>query len=119
MWAGIGLWDAANKRYLTPAGGTGTAASPAAFYNVAFRTNEPAQKPTEGTNVLQNAAWWRDRDQGTALAAGDITTMHADVSFKRLAQRGTGKPAVPRPGPVGRIPPSPLPPAPGAGLSPA
>jgi hypothetical protein len=103
MWAGVGLWDAANKRYLAPPGGTGTAAKPAAFYNVAFRTSEPVQKPTEGANVLQNAAWWRDRDQGTALAAGDITKLHADVSFRKLARRVRDNHRVPRTGAMDRI----------------
>src|SRR3954463_15835429 len=103
MWAGVGLWDAANKHYLNPPGGTGTASDPAAFYNVAFRTSEPAQKPTEGTNVLENAAWWRDRDQGTALAAGDISKLHADVSFRKLARRTTDNRRVPRRGAMDRI----------------
>jgi predicted esterase len=106
IWAGVGLWDAASKGYLTPPGGTGTAANPAAFYNVAFRTSEPAQKPTEGTNVLENAAWWRDRDQGTALAAGDISALHADVSFRKLARRTTDNRRVPHTGAMDRILPS-------------
>jgi hypothetical protein len=103
MWAGVGLWDTANKRYLPPPGGTGTASAPAAFFNVAFRTKEPMQKPTEGTNVLENAAWWRDRDQGTALAAGDISKLHADVSFRKLARRATDNRRVPRKGAMDRI----------------
>jgi hypothetical protein len=103
LWAGVGLWDAANKRYLPPPGGAGTASDPAAFYNVAFRTKEPHQKPTEGTNVLENAAWWRDRDQGTALAAGDITKLHADVSFRKLARHATDNRRVPRRGAMDRI----------------
>src|SRR2546421_4286859 len=43
--AGVGLWDKVNGRYLLPQtaadathpGGAGTAVSPAAFFNVAFR----------------------------------------------------------------------------------
>src|SRR4051794_33136710 len=103
MWAGVGLWDGANKRYLAPPGGTGTAAKPAAFYNVAFRTKEPAQKVTEGNEAITNAAWWRDRQQGTALASGDISALHADVSFRKLARRTRDNSRVPRTGPMDRI----------------
>jgi predicted esterase len=111
LWAGVGLWDAQAGKYLLPQGsadsshpgGAGPKSDAAAFFNVAFRTEEPVQKPTEGANVLQNAAWWRDRTQGTALAAGDITALHADVSFKRLARRVTDNRAIPRTGPMDRI----------------
>ena len=103
LWAGVGLWDAANGRYLLPSGGTGTATSPAAFFNVAFRTKEPVQKPTEGLAAVETAAWWRDRDQGTALAAGDISGLHADVSFRKLARRVRDDSRVPRKGAMDRI----------------
>jgi hypothetical protein len=111
LWAGVGLWDAQNKRYLLPQasadathpGGAGSASKPAAFFNVAFRANEPAQKSTEGTAVLDNAAWWRDRVQGTALAAGDISALHADVSFRKLARRVRDDRRVPRHGAMDRI----------------
>lgn len=114
LWAGIGLWDAAGKRYLLPQssadsthpGGAGTATAPAAFFNVAFRTGEPAQKPTEGSDVLTNAAWWRDRTQGTALSAGDISALHADVSFRKLARRARDDSRIPRTGAMDRILPS-------------
>src|SRR5437899_10034503 len=47
--AGVGLWDKANGRYLLPQaaadaahpGGAGTAVSPPAFFNVAFRYDQP------------------------------------------------------------------------------
>ena len=47
--AGVGLWDKANDRYLLPQptadathpGGSGTAVNPPAFFNVAFRFDEP------------------------------------------------------------------------------
>ena len=114
LWAGIGLWDAQAKKYLLPQGGAdsshpggaGTASSPAAFFNVAFRTKEPAQKPTEGMNAITTAAWWRDRMQGTVLAAGDISALHADVAFGKLARRATDNSKVPRSGPMDRILPS-------------
>jgi predicted esterase len=50
-----------------------------------------------------DAAWWRDHDQGHALAAGDLTPFHADVSFKKLRARVHDDSAVPRTGPIDRI----------------
>ncbi|MEA2352640.1 MAG: hypothetical protein QOJ14_1054 [Thermoleophilaceae bacterium] len=112
--AGVGLWDKANKRYLLPQGsagastpgGAGGASAPAAFYNVAFRRHEPAQKPTEGAAVITSAAWWRDRAQGTALAAGDISRFAARVSFRKLARHRRDERGVPKTGPLDRILPS-------------
>src|SRR5207247_9907294 len=51
--AGVGLWDKASGRYLLPQaaadaahpGGAGAAVSPAAFFNVAFRYDEPMPAP--------------------------------------------------------------------------
>src|SRR5204862_1984260 len=62
--AGVGLWDGANKRYLLPQasadeshpGGAGGASKPGAFFNVAFRTHEPMESPTEGLAVVTNPA---------------------------------------------------------------
>jgi hypothetical protein len=107
--AGVGLWDKEAGKYLIPgashsetaAGGGGSGA--AAFFNVAFRTKEPFQKPEAGTDVLLNAAWWRDRAQGTALAAGDISPFFAKVSFRKLRRKATDNSRVPRTGPMDRI----------------
>ncbi len=112
--AGVGLWDSANDRYLLPQqsadgshpGGAGSASDPAAFFNIAFRPREPVQKPTEGVAVVTTAAWWRDRAQGTALAAGDISPFHANVDFAKLAGHVRDNHAVPRTGPMDRILPS-------------
>src|SRR5204863_6941420 len=69
--AAAGLWDAANSRYLIPGttatattpGGAGTnVANPPAFFNVAFRYNEPNPIGTTFTR-------WRDGVQGSTLAA--------------------------------------------------
>ena len=108
---GVGLWDAAEERYLLPAerrdattpGGAGAAADPAAFFNVAFRTDEPVQEPTEGADVVVDPAWWRDRAQGTSLAAGDISEFFAKVSFRKLARRVRDNSRVPKTGPMDRI----------------
>lgn len=88
--AGAGLWDGVNNRYLLPAalssatrpGGAGLALTPAAFFNVAFRYNEPARgllAPAVGDTG------WREHAQSLALAAGDITPFHAHVDFAKLA----------------------------------
>jgi hypothetical protein len=108
---GVGLWDRSSNSYLLPRliadtthpGGAGLAAHPAAFFNVAFRSHEPAPSVTESANAVLNAAWWRDRAQGQALASGDISQFFANVSFAKLARKLTDNSAVPRTGPIDRI----------------
>jgi predicted esterase len=109
--AGVGLWDKANNRYLLPQssadpthpGGAGGTSKPAAFFNVAFRTREAVQQPTEGIAVVTTAAWWRDRNQGTALAANDISHQFNNVSFGMLRQRVRDERNVPKHGAMDRI----------------
>jgi dienelactone hydrolase len=109
--AGVGLWDKEAEQYLLPQpsadgstpGGSGSASAPAAFFNVAFRTDEPFQRPTEGNDVVLNSAWWRDRAQGNALAAGDISDFFANVSFRKLARRVRDDSKIPKTGPMDRI----------------
>ena len=88
--AGAGLWDAANGRYLLPAvlssaarpGGSGLSLAPAAFFNVAFRYNEPAK----GALIAAlGDTTWREHAQSVALAFGDITPFFASVDFGKLA----------------------------------
>ncbi len=110
---GVGLWDKAHGRYLLPQqtasatapGGAGTGTHPAAFFNVAFRSNrqEPLPSPTAGTAVATDARWWRDAAQGTALAKGNISRFFADVSFAKLSRRVTDNSKVPTTGPLDRI----------------
>jgi len=65
--AGVGLWDLANNRYLIPVltatatspGGAGTLTRPPAFFNVAFRFNEPMPNPNQLTNTGASS-WWRE-----------------------------------------------------------
>jgi hypothetical protein len=109
--AGVGLWDKANNRYLLPQGsadathpgGAGNAANPSAFFNVAFRNDEPMPVIKDVFNTAQSAAWWRDKEQGQQLAAGDISNLHADVDFTRLAAGVNDDSAVPQNGPFDRI----------------
>src|SRR5436190_10392867 len=114
--AGVGLWDKANGRYLLPQaaadaahpGGAGAAVSPAAFFNVAFRYDEPMPAPGDPAGTATGPAWWRDKHQGEALAAGDLSAFHADVDFAKLAAAVNddmpGQPGgVPQTGPIDRI----------------
>ena len=114
--AGVGLWDKANGRYLLPQaaadtahpGGAGTAVSPAGFFNVAFRYDEPMPEVGDPTGTATGPAWWRDKHQGEALAAGDLSAFHADVDFAKLAAAVNddmpGQPGgVPQTGPMDRI----------------
>jgi predicted esterase len=125
MAAGVGLWNSASGRYLLPGpvasatqpGGAGTATNPAAFFNVAFRTAEPLPSVTAETGAITDAAWWRDEEQGTALANGDISPLYANVNFAKLAAGVTDNSGVPTTGPMDRILASHFEPAQGANFS--
>ncbi len=114
--AGVGLWNKAAGRYLTPAnaatagrpGGAAGLSNPAAFFNVAFRFSEPWQHTYPPGSVFNDPAWWRDRQQGTRLAESDLSPFYARVDFAKLEARVTdnqyGLPSgVPRGGPMDRI----------------
>jgi pimeloyl-ACP methyl ester carboxylesterase len=109
--AGVGLWDKGAGRYLLPQaaadedtpGGAGSASDPAAFFNVALRRREPFTSPTEGLDAIANASWWRDRAQGTTLAAGDISRFATKVNFGKLRRRVRDDRGVPKRGPINRI----------------
>jgi C-terminal binding-module, SLH-like, of glucodextranase len=114
--AGVGLWNQGTDRYLPPGpaadathpGGADGLSDPTAFFNVAFRFDEPWQHPYPPDSVFTDPAWWRDRRQGTALASGDLTPFHAAVDFGKLERRVTdnrhGEPGgVPLTGPMDRI----------------
>ena len=114
MEMGVGLWDKATRQYLLPGpsatsntpGGAGTAPHPAAFFDTAFRTHEPMPDLHEPDSVpltAKNPAWWRDADQGQALAAGDIASLAAYVNFGKLRAGVTDDSAVPSTGPMDRI----------------
>jgi hypothetical protein len=108
--AGVGLWDNANGKYLIPQqnadathpGGAGNLSAPSAFFNVAFRTAEPTPAPNDPVNTA-SPAWWRDRAQGSALAAGSIGDFGVNVDFNKLAARTDDESAVPTTGPMDRI----------------
>jgi MYXO-CTERM domain-containing protein len=112
--AGVGLWDAAAGKYLLPQqsssattpGGSGTLSTPAAFFNVAFREGEkPAAvaHPTPSSSPEPTVCMWRDCNQAAALAGNDISALHDDVDFARLAAGGTDMSGVPVTGSIDRI----------------
>ena len=109
--AGVGPWDKASGRYLLPQqsadathpGGSGTAVNPPGFFNVAFRFSEPMPQVGDVAGTAQSAAWWRDRDQGDALRSGDISALHANVDFRKLAANTSDESGVPQSGPMDRI----------------
>ncbi len=123
--AGVGLWDGAHHRYLLPQavadathpGGGGTAQHPAGFFNVAFRNREPLPSVTAGPDAVSNAAWWRDQQQGNALARGDISSFFADIDFGKLTRKAWDDSDVPASGAIDRILPSHFEPSQGADFS--
>ncbi len=114
--AGSGLWDLAADSYLTPGasatatapGGAGGLNTPTAFFNVAFRFDEPLQSIADTASIFNDPRWWREEGQAQALAAGDISAFSAVVNFAKL-RRGKrddmiGKPGgVPANGAINRI----------------
>jgi hypothetical protein len=122
MMLGVGLWDAGAGAYLvpgpvatesTPGGALGLAGAPAAFFNIAFRYDEPGTEllPSLFTDLVLNTAWWRNQRQGAALAAGDISAFRAQVDFAKLrdglADDMTNQPGgTPTVGAISRIFPS-------------
>src|SRR4051812_10793062 len=102
MAAGVGLWDPAAGKYLTPqavASDTapgGASSSGAALFNMAFRFHEHRNRPAsaaantfvEGAvGYAAEGSWWRERTQGDVLATGDVSDFSADVDFAKLADR--------------------------------
>jgi pimeloyl-ACP methyl ester carboxylesterase len=94
--AATGLWNRAANRYLLPrtgaadskAPGGAVGESPTAFFNVAFRYDEPLNGS------------WRSRRQSAALATGDLSAFFATVDFAKLRDRVTDD----MPGQIGGVP---------------
>ncbi|MEA2480647.1 MAG: hypothetical protein QOJ07_2569, partial [Thermoleophilaceae bacterium] len=109
--AATGLWDKAANAYLIPGGsatadkpgGAGTNPAATAFFNVAFRTSEPVPDVSQSTEFATAPAWWRDRQQGTELATGNLGAFRQDVDFGKLAAGTNDDGGVPQTGPLDRI----------------
>jgi hypothetical protein len=52
---------------------------------------------------MVQAAWWREKEQATALTTGDISEFHADVDFAKLAAKSDDDSGVPKTGTMNRI----------------
>ena len=84
--AAVGLWDAQKGGYRRPD------SERPAFFNVAFRKAGPWTQNT-----------WMDVSQNAALAAGDLTPLHTNVDFSKLAAGTRDESGVPQTGPMNRI----------------
>jgi len=113
--AGVGLWNTAQNAYRIPSnnpsaaqgGGASGLPNAPAFYNVAFRFNEP-MPDVQSPNAVTDPAWWRENAQAHALTSGDISQFFANVDFNKLAAEVEddmpGQPGgVPQTGPINRI----------------
>src|SRR5947209_796476 len=119
MTIGVGLWDAHAGRYLAPAAGSATSTTPggaspagAAIVNVGPRFDEPLPQvggpeytigdAAVASNTV-NARWWREQEQATALATGDVSHFFANVDFAKLSRGADDESGVPTTGPIDRI----------------
>jgi pimeloyl-ACP methyl ester carboxylesterase len=116
MTVGTGLWDAANNSYLKPQVGSATATTPGggtpqgvAIVNVGPRLNEPLPLiagATMGDTAVGGEAlarFWRESQQATQLAQGDVTPFAAEVDFAKLLSKRSDFSGVPKSGPMDRI----------------
>src|SRR5215213_3482644 len=109
MAAGVGVWDSAANRFAQPQQSAtdtqpgGGAPGATAFFNVAFRTNEPVPNVANTAELLGNPSWWRDRQQGEQLRAGSLSAFRADVDFGKLGVGVDDDSGVPKSGPLNRV----------------
>ena len=107
--AGVGLWDTAAGAYLVPRGSRSASApggggpGATAFFNAAFRFDEPLPNVADPGEVVGNPSWWRDRAQGSSLQTGDMSPFGAEVDFGKLADGIGDESGVPRTGVLNRI----------------
>lgn len=113
---GTGLWNPVTDSYLRPALGSATAATPGggnalgtAIVNVGPRRHEPwpliagATMADTAVGVQATSAFWRERQQATSLAIGDVSPFTAAVDFGKLHDRVSDATGVPTTGPINRI----------------
>jgi pimeloyl-ACP methyl ester carboxylesterase len=119
MEAGVGLWDTETGEYLRPGAEAsetqpgGCATSCPAFFDMAFRTQEPVPRIYEpgtsntivegGVQAKKDGTWWREREQAEVLATGNVSQFNAEVDFAKLLAHETDESAVPKTGNMDRI----------------
>ncbi|OLM15881.1 MULTISPECIES: hypothetical protein [unclassified Pseudonocardia] len=98
--AAAGLWDRDADAYLTPratadethpGGAVVGDPTPSAFFDAAFRFQEPFEAP------------YRNNDQRLAIATGDLSPFHADVDFGKLRSGTDDESGVPTSGYMTRV----------------
>src|SRR3954447_5673470 len=122
MEVGTGLWDPKANAYLAPKPGAATADTPGggspagtAIVNVGPRTNKQEDMPQPSqygggatigdaaAGAAVQGAWWREKQQATALATGDVSAFSAEVDFGKLAKGTDDDSGVPKTGAFDRI----------------
>jgi predicted esterase len=98
--AAAGLWDRGGDGYLVPrvqndathpGGAVVGDPSPSAFFDVAFRTDEPFEAPN------------RNKDSKNAIGRGDLSRFFADVDFAKLARGADDDSKLPTKGYITRL----------------
>ena len=92
--AGVGLWNTAQNNYRIPSnnpsatqgGGASGLPNAPAFFNVAFRFNEP-MPDIQSPNAVSDPAWWRENAQAHALTTGDISQFFAERRLQQARRR--------------------------------
>src|SRR4051812_39724910 len=119
---GVGLWDPKANTYLAPQPGAPSDTTPgggspagAASVNVGPRTNKQEDMPQPSqfgggvtigdaaAGAAVQGAWWREKQQATALATGDVSAFSADIDFGKLVKGSDDDSGVPSTGPIDRI----------------
>ena len=80
--------------YLAPQARRATATQPGggrpgatAFFNAAFRFDEPLPKVGDPAGTAANPAWWRDQRQGGALQSGDLSAVPRRRGLRQARRR--------------------------------
>ena len=102
--AGVGLWNTAQNNYRIPSnnpsatqgGGASGLPNAPAFYNVAFRFNEPMPN-IQSPNAVSDPAWWRENAQAhasrPATSASSSPTSTSTSSPPQVNDDMPGQPA--------------------------